>query len=111
MGVEQTAFEQTAIEQISELPHSASRRTRLFDEFGFLRFGRGCRRFRLEGEAELVGILLGVNPDGPAFRELAEQQLFGQLRDGGRVEVDVADSGLTFRYAPLKAPPETVGTE
>jgi len=25
--------------------------------------------------------------------------------------VDVADSGLTFRYAPLKTPPEPVGTE
>ena len=44
-------------------------------------------------------------------RVLADEMLFGQLREGGRVEVDAADSGLTFRYAPLKAPPETVGTE
>jgi len=44
-------------------------------------------------------------------RVLADEMLFGQLREGGRVEVDVADSGLTFRYAPLKTPPEPVGTE
>jgi hypothetical protein len=28
--------------------------------------------------------------------------LFGQLRDGGRAEVDVRDGALVFRYAPLK---------
>jgi len=37
-------------------------------------------------------------------RVLADEMLFGQLRDGGRVEVDAGEAGLTFRYAPLKAP-------
>jgi ATP-dependent Clp protease ATP-binding subunit ClpA len=36
-------------------------------------------------------------------RVLAEEMLFGQLKDGGRVEVDAGESGLVFRYAPLKA--------
>ena len=35
-------------------------------------------------------------------RVLAEEMLFGQLKDGGRVEVDAADGTLAFRYAPLK---------
>ena len=60
------------VEQTGELPHSASPRTRLFDEFGFLGFGRGRRWLRLKGEAQLVRILLGINPDGPALRQLAE---------------------------------------
>src|SRR5438093_5194428 len=37
-------------------------------------------------------------------RVLADEMLFGQLRDGGRVEVDAGPDGLVFRYAPLKAP-------
>ncbi len=37
-------------------------------------------------------------------RPLAEEMLFGQLRDGGRVDVDVSDDRLTFRYAPVKTP-------
>ena len=36
-------------------------------------------------------------------RVLAEEMLFGQLKDGGRVEIDVGEAGLVFRYAPLKA--------
>jgi ATP-dependent Clp protease ATP-binding subunit ClpA len=36
-------------------------------------------------------------------RVLADEILFGRLRDGGRVEIDVADGALTFDYA---APPE-----
>jgi ATP-dependent Clp protease ATP-binding subunit ClpA len=43
-------------------------------------------------------------------RVLADEMLFGQLRDGGRVEVDAGEAGLTFRYAPLKAPPVPVGS-
>jgi len=35
---------------------------------------------------------------------LADEMLFGQLRDGGRVEIDAGPDGLVFRYAPLKAP-------
>jgi ATP-dependent Clp protease ATP-binding subunit ClpA len=35
-------------------------------------------------------------------RPLAEEMLFGQLRDGGRVDVDAGPDGVTFRYAPLK---------
>jgi hypothetical protein len=30
--------------------------------------------------------------------------LFGQLRDGGRAEVDLRDGALVFRYVPLKQP-------
>ncbi len=37
-------------------------------------------------------------------RVLADEMLFGQLRDGGRVEIDAGPGGLAFRYAPLKAP-------
>jgi len=35
-------------------------------------------------------------------RVLAEEMLFGQLKDGGKVEIDVGPDGLTFRYAALK---------
>jgi ATP-dependent Clp protease ATP-binding subunit ClpA len=38
-------------------------------------------------------------------RPLADEMLFGQLKDGGRVEVDAGPDGLVFRYAPLKPPP------
>ncbi len=37
-------------------------------------------------------------------RVLADEMLFGQLREGGRVEIDAGTEGLAFRYAPLKAP-------
>jgi ATP-dependent Clp protease ATP-binding subunit ClpA len=38
-------------------------------------------------------------------RVLADEMLFGQLREGGRVDIDVGpDDVLVFRYAPLKAP-------
>ena len=37
-------------------------------------------------------------------RVLADEMLFGQLKDGGRVEIDAGADGLVFRYAPLKAP-------
>src|SRR5439155_228721 len=37
-------------------------------------------------------------------RVLADEMLFGQLREGGRVEIDAGPDGLVFRYAPLKAP-------
>jgi ATP-dependent Clp protease ATP-binding subunit ClpA len=33
-------------------------------------------------------------------RVLADEILFGRLRDGGRVEIDVRDAALTFSYAP-----------
>jgi ATP-dependent Clp protease ATP-binding subunit ClpA len=36
-------------------------------------------------------------------RVLAEEMLFGQLKEGGRVEIDAGESGLTFSYAPLKS--------
>jgi ATP-dependent Clp protease ATP-binding subunit ClpA len=36
-------------------------------------------------------------------RVLADEMLFGQLRDGGRAEIDAGPDGLVFRYAPLKA--------
>ena len=39
-------------------------------------------------------------------RPLAEEMLFGQLKDGGRVEIDVGpEDGLVLAYTPLKAPP------
>jgi len=34
-------------------------------------------------------------------RVLADEILFGKLREGGRVEIDSAGKGLEFRYAPL----------
>ncbi len=34
-------------------------------------------------------------------RVLADDILFGRLRDGGRVEIDVRDGALTFDYAPV----------
>jgi ATP-dependent Clp protease ATP-binding subunit ClpA len=38
-------------------------------------------------------------------RALADEMLFGQLREGGRVDIDVApDETLSFSYTPLKAP-------
>ncbi|MEO6025291.1 MAG: ATP-dependent Clp protease ATP-binding subunit ClpA [Candidatus Binatia bacterium] len=33
-------------------------------------------------------------------RVLADEILFGKLRDGGRVEIDVKDGALTFHYSP-----------
>src|SRR5262249_5111478 len=41
-------------------------------------------------------------------RPLADEMLFGQLKDGGRVEIDAGDEGLRFTYAPLEAPPVPV---
>jgi ATP-dependent Clp protease ATP-binding subunit ClpA len=35
-------------------------------------------------------------------RVLADEMLFGRLKDGGRAEVDVDADALVFRYAPLK---------
>ena len=32
---------------------------------------------------------------------LADDILFGKLRDGGRVEIDAPDGELRFSYAPL----------
>jgi ATP-dependent Clp protease ATP-binding subunit ClpA len=37
-------------------------------------------------------------------RPLADEMLFGRLKDGGRVEIDAGDDGLRFTYAPLEAP-------
>jgi ATP-dependent Clp protease ATP-binding subunit ClpA len=34
-------------------------------------------------------------------RVLADEMLFGQLKDGGKVEIDVGGDELTFTYAPL----------
>ena len=34
-------------------------------------------------------------------RVLADEILFGRLRDGGRVTIDTGDGGLTFTYAPV----------
>jgi ATP-dependent Clp protease ATP-binding subunit ClpA len=34
-------------------------------------------------------------------RVLADEMLFGRLKDGGKVEIDVADDRLSFTYAPL----------
>ena len=34
-------------------------------------------------------------------RVLADEILFGRLRDGGRVEIDATDTALTFEYVPL----------
>jgi len=46
-------------------------------------------------------------------RVLADEILFGKLRDGGRVEIDARDAALTFSYAPLteKPVPERTAAE
>jgi ATP-dependent Clp protease ATP-binding subunit ClpA len=36
-------------------------------------------------------------------RVLADEILFGRLRDGGHVEIDVRDGALTFEYSPPPA--------
>jgi len=36
-------------------------------------------------------------------RPLADEMLFGRLKDGGRVEIDAVDDALRFTYAPLEA--------
>jgi len=38
-------------------------------------------------------------------RVLADEILFGRLREGGRVEIDVRDGALAFAYAPLTTTP------
>jgi ATP-dependent Clp protease ATP-binding subunit ClpA len=38
-------------------------------------------------------------------RPLADEMLFGKLKDGGKVEIDAAEDGLRFAFAPLEAPP------
>jgi ATP-dependent Clp protease ATP-binding subunit ClpA len=38
-------------------------------------------------------------------RPLADEMLFGRLKDGGRVEIDAGDDGLRFTYAALDSPP------
>jgi ATP-dependent Clp protease ATP-binding subunit ClpA len=40
-------------------------------------------------------------------RPLAEELLFGQLKDGGKVDVDVGDDGLRFGFTPLERAPKT----
>jgi ATP-dependent Clp protease ATP-binding subunit ClpA len=40
-------------------------------------------------------------------RVLADEMLFGQLRDGGRAEVHVTEGALTFHYVSLKQPAPT----
>ena len=41
-------------------------------------------------------------------RVLADEILFGRLRDGGKVDIDAVDGALTFAYTPAEptsAPP------
>jgi ATP-dependent Clp protease ATP-binding subunit ClpA len=44
-------------------------------------------------------------------RVLADEMLFGRLREGGRADVDAGPDGLVFTYAPLKAPAAPAETE
>jgi ATP-dependent Clp protease ATP-binding subunit ClpA len=37
-------------------------------------------------------------------RPLANEMLFGSLREGGRAELDIANDELTITYVPAKAP-------
>jgi ATP-dependent Clp protease ATP-binding subunit ClpA len=41
-------------------------------------------------------------------RPLADEMLFGRLKEGGRVEIDAGADGLRFTYAPLETPPVAV---
>jgi ATP-dependent Clp protease ATP-binding subunit ClpA len=44
-------------------------------------------------------------------RVLADEILFGQLRDGGRVEIDAKHEALDFRYVPLSEKPVVQGAD
>jgi ATP-dependent Clp protease ATP-binding subunit ClpA len=41
-------------------------------------------------------------------RPLADEMLFGKLKEGGKVEIDAGEDGLRFAFAPLEAPPAPV---
>jgi ATP-dependent Clp protease ATP-binding subunit ClpA len=74
-------------------------------------------KFLTELEAQLEDRRVTIQLSPAARRWLAERgydttfgarpmaRLIGQLKDGGRVEIDAGEAGLVFRYAPLKAPP------
>jgi ATP-dependent Clp protease ATP-binding subunit ClpA len=38
-------------------------------------------------------------------RPLADEMLFGRLKDGGKVEIDAGEDALTFNITPAKTPP------
>lgn len=38
-------------------------------------------------------------------RPLADEMLFGRLKDGGKVEIDAGDEALTFEITPARTPP------
>ncbi|HEV7735416.1 MAG TPA: ATP-dependent Clp protease ATP-binding subunit ClpA [Candidatus Binatia bacterium] len=44
-------------------------------------------------------------------RPLADEMLFGRLKDGGKVEIDVGDDTLTFQITPAKSSPPRVPAE
>jgi ATP-dependent Clp protease ATP-binding subunit ClpA len=44
-------------------------------------------------------------------RVLADEILFGRLRDGGKVDIDVADGALTFAYVPAEPTAAPTSTE
>jgi ATP-dependent Clp protease ATP-binding subunit ClpA len=44
-------------------------------------------------------------------RVLADDILFGRLKEGGRVEIDTADGALTFTYSPLAEKPAAASAD
>jgi hypothetical protein len=54
----------------------------------------------------------GARPMGRLIQEqikrvLADEMLFGQLREGGPTEIDAGEDGLRFAYTPLRQPAPT----
>ena len=71
----------------------------------FLQASPAARRYLAERGYD---VMFGARPMARLIqteikRVLADEILFGRLRDGGKVEIDVGADGLTFTYGP---PPE-----
>ncbi len=79
----------------------------------FLRITGAARRYLAEKGYDAT---FGARPMARLIqteikRVLADEILFGRLREGGRVEIDVRDGALVFDYAPLAAAPTRAAAE
>jgi ATP-dependent Clp protease ATP-binding subunit ClpA len=76
----------------------------LNDKKVFLQLTPGARRYLAEkGYSEIFGARqMARLIQAEIKRVLADEILFGRLRDGGRVEIDACDGELAFSYAPLQ---------
>jgi ATP-dependent Clp protease ATP-binding subunit ClpA len=83
----------------------------LNDKRVFIQITPGARRYLAEKGYDPT---FGARPMARLIqteikRVLADEILFGRLREGGRVEIDHGADGLTFGYAPLAAPAAAAG--